>query len=78
MPRVKCPAASCIHWDAGFCSAEEIELDPEELSCLTFEELADIDLEEDELEELTAEEGWEEEENTYSLEDLKEREDDEW
>ncbi len=76
MPRVKCPAASCIYWDEGYCSAEEIELDAESLSCITFEELADIELEEDELEE-----DWEEEEE-YSLEDLEEQEStdegDEW
>ena len=68
MPRVKCPAASCIYWDDGYCAAEEIELEPEALSCITFEELGDIELEEDELE--LDEEDLEE----YSLEDLEEQE----
>ncbi len=66
MPKVKCPAATCIYWDDGYCSADEIVLDPEDLSCTTFEELTDLELEEEEFEE----ESWEEDDE-YSLEDLE-------
>lgn len=41
MPRVRCPQRRCVFWEADFCMAEEIELDPEQLSCLTMEELED-------------------------------------
>ncbi len=76
MPKVKCPAAACVYWDDGYCSAEEIVLDPEDLSCTTFEELSDLELEEDEFEEGV----WDEDED-YSLEDLEaqeEEDEDEW
>ncbi len=73
MPRVKCPAQSCVFWEDNYCTAEEIELDPEELSCITYEEIGDLELdEEEELEE----DLWEEEE--VSLEDLEEEEEEEW
>ncbi len=39
MPKVRCPQKLCIHWLDGWCDADEIELDPENLSCLTFEEM---------------------------------------
>ncbi len=71
MPRVKCPAQSCVFWDEGYCSAEEIELDPEELSCITYEEIGDLELEE---EEELEEDLWEE---PLSLEDLEEEESEE-
>lgn len=76
MPRVKCPASACVFWEEGYCSAEEIELDPEDLSCMTFEELGDLELEEEEVEE-----EWEGEEGDedLALEDLEEdEEDEEW
>ncbi len=73
MPRVKCPAQSCIFWEDNYCTAEEIELDPEELSCITYEEIGDLELdEEEELEE----DLWDEEE--VSLDDLEEEEEEEW
>jgi len=34
MTRVRCLLDRCVYWLEGFCSAEEIELDPE-LGCLT-------------------------------------------
>lgn len=69
MPRVKCPAQSCVFWEDDYCMAEEIELDPDDLSCMTYEEIGDLELDEDE--ELE-EDLWEEEE--ISLEDLEEEE----
>lgn len=73
MPRVKCPAQSCVFWEEDYCTAEEIELDPEELSCITYEELGDLELDE---EEEAEEDLWEEGE--VSLEDLEEEEEEEW
>ena len=34
MTRVRCILDKCVFWYEGFCSSEEIELDPE-LGCLT-------------------------------------------
>ncbi len=70
MPRVKCPASTCVYWEDGYCTAEEIELDPEDLSCMTFEELGDIELDEEELDE----DFWEEDDEDLSLEDLADEE----
>ena len=41
MPRVRCLQRRCVFWEDDYCTAEEIELDPEQLSCLTMEELED-------------------------------------
>ena len=41
MPRVHCPQHTCVFWEEGYCSADEIELDSEQLSCLSMEELAE-------------------------------------
>ena len=38
MTRVRCPQNSCSFWLNGWCDADEIELDPATLSCLTFDE----------------------------------------
>lgn len=39
MTRVRCPQNRCIFWLNGWCDSDEIELDPENLACLTFEEM---------------------------------------
>jgi len=75
MPRVKCPANTCIFWEDDYCVAEEIELDREDLSCVTFEEIGDLALDEEELDEDLEEEEWEEEE--LALDELEEEEDEE-
>lgn len=49
MPRVRCPQRRCIFWEEDYCTAEEIELDPEQLSCLTMEELEDGVVEDEEI-----------------------------
>jgi hypothetical protein len=38
-----------VFWDEDYCSAEEIELDPEQLSCLTMEELEDEVIDEEDV-----------------------------
>ena len=39
MTRVRCPQSRCIYWLNGWCDSDEIELDPDHLACLTFEEI---------------------------------------
>jgi hypothetical protein len=41
MTRVRCILDECVFWREGFCSAEEIEVDPE-LGCLTLMESGDM------------------------------------
>ncbi|HET7088862.1 MAG TPA: hypothetical protein VFL17_09445 [Anaerolineae bacterium] len=84
MPRIRCHYEDCIFLDAGFCSAEKIELDPES-GCLTYqqaeeaelviadweEEEADAEVPDDEEDEVE----WEEEEDE---DDDEEDDEDEW
>ncbi|MFQ5811690.1 MAG: hypothetical protein ACE5I2_00625 [Anaerolineae bacterium] len=63
MTRIRCQLDECVFWFEGFCSSEEIELDPE-LGCLTLMGGGDPDEEEEEEwgdEELFGEDEWEEE-----------------
>ncbi len=39
MSRVRCPQNRCSFWLNGWCDADEIELEPETLSCMTFDEI---------------------------------------
>lgn len=39
MTRVRCSQHTCVYWEGGYCGSSEIELDPEQLSCLTMDEL---------------------------------------
>ena len=39
MTRVRCPQKRCGFWLNGWCDADEIELDLESLSCMTFDEM---------------------------------------
>jgi hypothetical protein len=61
MTRVRCIVDECVFWHEGFCSAEEIEVDPE-LGCLTLMEGGDPGKGEEwsDDEELFAPEDWEE------------------
>lgn len=60
MTRIRCQLDECVFWHEGFCSSEEIELDPE-LGCLAFMEGGDPGEEEEwSDEELFGEEEWEE------------------
>ena len=62
MTRVRCQLDKCVFWREGFCSSEEIELDPE-LGCLTLMKNEDPGKEEDEEwddEDLFDEDEWEE------------------
>lgn len=39
MSRVRCPQMICSYWVDGWCDAEEIELEPVTLACMTFDEI---------------------------------------
>ncbi|MFN3929257.1 MAG: hypothetical protein ACK4OK_06450 [Thermoflexus sp.] len=78
MPRIRCHYVDCVYLEAGLCTADEIELDPE-MGCLTYTQAEEEEWEEEEvLEEeeldLDDEEEWEEE---LALEE-DEEEEEEW
>jgi hypothetical protein len=77
MPKVRCPQRRCVFWEDDYCAAEEIELDPEQLSCLNMEEMEDEIVDNEEIWE--EEEDLLEEEDEWSDEEEEEEEDeDEW
>ncbi|MCS7220245.1 MAG: DUF1540 domain-containing protein [Anaerolineae bacterium] len=93
MPRVRCPQRRCVFWEDDYCTAEEIELDPEQLSCLTMEELEDEVVEDEEIwddedllededewfdEDEEDEEGWPEEEDELDSFRMRDRDEDDW
>lgn len=82
MIRVRCPQKRCSFWLNGWCDADEIELDPLSLSCMTFDEMevaeeesaageAENDEDESELEWIDEESIFEDDldERRYSLDD---------
>ncbi len=62
MPRVRCFYISCMFLERGWCTADEIGLDPDE-GCLTFAQL----------DEILGEEDWEE-----ALFEAEDKEDDDY
>jgi len=74
MPRIRCRYIDCYYLESGFCTAENVLLDPDE-GCLTYSHIDDISLSEpddwqlDEIEEIDEidevwDDGEEEEEET--------------
>ena len=59
MTRVICHQTECVFWDNMLCTAERIELDPDQ-GCLTMEELEEIILDGDD---------WEDEEDEFDDDD---------
>lgn len=49
MTRVLCPQDHCVFWEEGICGADEIALDPEQLSCVTIEDIKDLILQGEDL-----------------------------
>jgi hypothetical protein len=47
MTHVICRASSCMLWEDGVCTSEEIEYEPD-VGCLTFQDVGDLELDEDE------------------------------
>lgn len=70
MTHIICRAMTCLFWEAGVCTSEEIEYEPD-IGCLTFQDLGDLDLaDEEEILE------WDEEAEDGDLLDDEEDEDD--
>lgn len=79
MPRIRCHYEDCIFLEAGYCTAERIELDPE-TGCMTYqqadeEEVAAVDLEDEE--DVIAQDELEEEEVEWDEDDEDEEDEDE-
>ena len=47
MTHIICRAMTCLFWEEGVCTSEEIEYEPD-VGCLTFQDLGDLELEADE------------------------------
>ena len=45
MARIRCNYEGCINLEGGLCTADEIELD-QELGCLTFTQVEEVEIEE--------------------------------
>lgn len=78
MPRIRCHYVDCVYLEAGMCTADEIELDPE-MGCLTYTQAEEEEWEEEE-EVLEEEEelGFDEEEWEEELTLEEDEEEDEW
>ncbi len=61
MPRIKCRYLDCIFLDELFCTAELVEVDPDEC-CLTYTQIDEVDVDK-EWEEEDIEELWDVEED---------------
>ena len=80
MTQIICRATSCLFWEQGICSSEEIEYEPD-AGCLTFQDMGDLELEEDDedydweaeddlFEEEEEEEDWDEDEDPWDDDDF--------
>lgn len=65
MPRIRCHYADCVFLDDTYCSAAQVEIDPD-TGCATYSPTADVEL----IDEISEEDEWEEE--------LEEDEEDLW
>ena len=66
MPRIRCHYVDCVFLDDGYCSAAQIEVDPD-VGCMTYSRANDVEEEDD----------WEEEEELDEWDELDEEEEDE-
>ncbi len=62
MPRIRCHYEDCIFLEAGYCTAEKIELDPE-TGCLTYQQADEAE---------AAAVGWEDEEDVLDEDEVEE------
>jgi hypothetical protein len=46
MTHIICRASSCLFWEDGICTSEEIEYEPD-VGCLTFQDVGDLELEDE-------------------------------
>jgi len=68
MPRIRCHYSDCVFLDDNYCSAAQVEIDPD-TGCATYSPTADSDLLEDSEEDEWEEELEEEEEDLWLDED---------
>jgi hypothetical protein len=47
MTHIICRATSCVFWEQGVCTSEEIEYEPDD-GCLTYQDIGDMELEDEE------------------------------
>ena len=69
MARIRCHYTNCVFLDEGYCSAAQVEIDPD-TGCATFTESEEA-----------AEEEWDEEEEAeeeWDEEDLEDEEEESW
>lgn len=71
MTHIICRATSCLFWEQGVCSSEEIEYEPD-AGCLTFQDMGDLELEEDD-----EDYDWEAEDDLFEEEEEEEEDWDE-
>jgi hypothetical protein len=50
MTHIICRASTCLFWEDGVCTSEEIEYEPD-VGCVTFQDVGDLELEDEEDEE---------------------------
>ncbi len=72
MTHIICRAMNCLFWEAGVCTSEEIEYEPD-TGCLTFQDLGDLEASEDEEDDLD----WESDDDLFEEEDEEDWEDEE-
>ena len=81
MTRVLCPQDRCVFWDGGYCGADEITLAPEQLSCITMEDIQDLIVHGEDLDEWGEEmdeEKWGEDEDLLDEGEDEDEDEDEW
>jgi hypothetical protein len=47
MTHIICRASTCLFWEDGVCTSEEIEYEPD-VGCVTFQDVVDLELEDEE------------------------------
>lgn len=73
MTHIICRAMTCLFWDEGTCSSEEIEYEPD-VGCLTFQDLGDLEIEQEDEDEFD----WEDESDEEDYDDDDWEEQDSW
>ena len=74
MPRIRCRYVDCMYLESGFCSTDQIDLDPE-LGCLTYtQEEEDLGIDKEEEWEEGKVLGEEEEEEEWDEEEIEDEE----
>jgi hypothetical protein len=73
MTHIICRAISCLFWEDGVCTSEEIEYEPD-AGCLTFQDIGDLELEAEDDEDFD----WDDDEDDDLYDEDDEWEGDDW